>query len=477
MSRNVRVWQKRGGFLHPLQWLEPADLLSIRMACFEGLVHYDPKLRIVPALAESWKVSDDAVDWSFTLRDGVHFHDGTLLTAADAAESIRKASLASADGALGTSGLLYGYLGAAEIRADDPLHLSVHLPFPMADLPDLLACIMIVPAPSVEKAAGEVPGTGPFRFLGIDGKNIRFGRFDNYWGGPAEIDELCFTEEPDPSLRVEALLSGKADLISGIEGKYTPQIETNDDLCVIEHDSMTAVSLMLNCASGPFSDVRVRQAVNYGTDAAEIVQNACGGTAIPLRGPLTPRHFAAAPDPDLYAYDTGKAWNLLAESGFAEGLELTLYRPSRLPDNAGAIAKCLRQQWARIGIKLHEVVQPDREQYALDVKARRIHDLCLFDSSPVSTWRVLREKFRTGVNGSWNQGYKSETFELLMEQAERTPETGKRQALFHQAIGTVKEDAPWVFLYSPVDFCAAGWDLLELYPFLGQRADGLILFR
>ena len=477
MTERLTIYQPGGAYPDPHLWIEPRSLLGIRFAVFEGLVRYDAELNILPALAADWTVSDDAADWLFTLRDGVLFHDGTPVTASDAAASIRNASGKDASGALGTSALLYDYLGQAEVRAEDEKHLRITLPEPMADLPDLLVYIMIIPERCIGMAPTEIPGTGPFRFGSIDGKRYTFTRNEAYWAGAAPYDELVFVDEPSAEKRVEALRSGEADVAAHLSLADSMEIDDDVDLCVIEYDTMVAVPLMLNCFSGPFTDVRVRQAVNYGTDVDDIIQNAAGGAGLKLSGPLTLHHFGFDRYAEPYPYDPDKARELLSEAGYPDGLEVTLYRPEVTPDEAPAIAACLKEQWAQIGITLNEAVETNREQYALNVRGKQIHDLCIFDSAPVSTYRVLHEKLDSTNHGPWWQGYDSPAFNALMAEAARSVNIGERRQTYRKAIRTAAEEAPWVFLYSPVEFYGAKWDALERCPGLCQRADGVIVVR
>ncbi len=473
----LTIYQRGGGYPDPHLWIEPRSLLSIRFAVFEGLVRYDAGLNVVPLLAESRTVSEDAKEWVFTLREGVKFHDGSPVTAADAAASIRNASRKDVPGAFGTDALLYGYLGKAEVTAQDERRVRISLPEPLADLPELLAYIMIIPERCIGADPETIPGTGPLRFGKIEGNRYTFLRNEDYRGGAPALKELVFVDEKDPLRRVEALKKGEADIITGMDGSYMNAVEEDDSLCCAEYDTPVSVPLFLNCFSGPFTDVRVRQAVNYATDVQDIIEKACGGGAIPLTGPLSRHHFGFDPHARPYPYDTKKAWELLAEAGYAEGLELTMYRPAVMPNESAKIAKCVREQWARVGIKVREVVQEDREQYALDVRDKKIHDFCIFASSPVSTYRVLHEKLDSGYRGPWWQGYDSPEFNALMAKAASTVDTGERKQLYRQAIQTAADEAAWVFLYSPVEFYGARWETVEEYPAIFSRADGLILVR
>ena len=458
------IYQPGGGFPDPHLWVESSSVLQIRHAVYEGLLRYDAKTGYVPVLADNWVVSEDAREWLFILRKGVHFHDGSWVTASDAASSIRNASRKDAAGAYGTSSLLYSYLGEAKIEVVDAIRVRIILPEPMADLPDLLSNIMVIPEKYIGADPVTIPGTGPFRLDRITDNSFRLLKNDHYWGNAAQVSELNFVKEENADLRVKALTEGSADIVTDLNWQQTTEIDGQDEYLVIEKDPPVSIILMLNCASAPFTDIRVRQALNYGTDVDEIIQKACKGAAVKLNGPFTPHHFGYDPHTKPYPYDTGKAWQLLAEAGYADGLELTLYCPTMMPNESGMIAKNLKEQWARIGVKLNIVVQPDREQYSLDVRAKKIHDLCIFDSAPLSTYRVLHEKLDSTVKGAWWEGYDSPELNDLLRQAAQTVDTQERENLYREAIRLVREEAPWVFLYSPVKFIGTSWEVYEQFP-------------
>ena len=476
MNEKLTIYQPGGGWPNPHQCIESTALLNLRFAVFEGLTGYDEHMQIIPLLAETWTVSEDAKDWVFTIRQDVRFHDGTVLTAADAAASIGNASRKEISGAYGTDALLYAYLGSAKIEPTDPAHLHITLPEPMADLPDLLVYIMIIPEKYIGTDPETIPGTGPFSLSSRNEKSYVFLRNEKYWRNLPVYSILEFVNEASADNRVKALLEGKADIITGLNWSHTTKIDADDNSLIIENDPPAAMILMLNCFNGPFTDVRVRQAMNYGTDQEEIIQTACKGSALKLNGPVTPVHFGFPSHADPYPYDTGKAWKLLAEAGYEDGLELTMIRPTRMPDEAGAVTDCLKKQWARIGVRLNIIPQPDREQYSADVRKKQIHDLCFFDSAPVSTYRVLREKLDSSVRGPWWQGYDSSALNGILHEAARTISGKKREELYREAIRTVTDEAPWVFLYSPVRFFGLKWDVFEQCPGICRRADGVLLF-
>jgi peptide/nickel transport system substrate-binding protein len=229
---------------------------------------------------------------------------------------------------------------------------------------------------------------------------------------------------------------------------------------------------MLNAQEGPCKDARVRQALNYALDLDAIIDEIKHGAAIPLNGYLTPHHFGYNPETPVYPHDPEKARSLLAESGYGDGLELVFDIPSSMPDEAPALARMMAEQYEEVGISLSVVEHQDRAAYADMVREKDIHDGCCFDSSPRSTYRVLREKIQPSRRGPWWQGYESERVETLIGEAETTFSDLERQKIYREIFSIIRDDAPWVFLYRPTNVWGAGSKLKDWKP----RSDGLLLF-
>lgn len=468
------ICQPGGIFPDPHLWIEPRSQLSIRFAVFEGLVKYAADMSIMPSLAESWTVLNNAKEWIFTLREGVQYHDGSFLTAQDVAASIKNASREDVPGAYGTDALLYAYLGNAEIEVIDDLHLKIILPNSMADLPDLLAYIMIIPESFIGKDPVTIPGTGPFKTERVTERSYEFCRFGKYWGKVPPVDNLVFIDERDPQKRIQLFQEGKVDVITTLKKSEAELLANNSDAEFITHEMPLSIPAFLNCFDKPFSDKRVRQAVNYGTDVNEIIAKACEGNANRLNGPLSRFHFGVDPEYPPYPYDPEKAISLLKEAGYENGLAVTLFRPLVGPDESTVIADCLQRQWEKIGITLKEEIQPDRQQYALDVRGKNIHDLCIFDSSPISTYRVLLEKLNSVKAGPWWQGYTNPQFDELLEKAWETVDDKERADIYRQALQIVSDDAPWLFLFSPNEVFVVRKSVAAQFPNLCKRVDGIV---
>ncbi len=125
-----------------------------------------------------------------------------------------------------------------------------------------------------------------------------------------------------------------------------------------------------------------------------------------------------------------------------------VYCPTRLPDEAQALVKTVEAQLADLGVRFHVHLEADRTHYANQVRLKQIHDLCVFDSSPMSTFRVLHEKVDSRVRGSWWEGYANPAVEALIDRARRTADDAARESLFQECYRLLQADPPWLYLYN-----------------------------
>lgn len=453
---------------------DSTNRLSILFSIYEPLVIVDDSGSFRPALAEQWTVSADARTWTFTLRSGVVFHSGDRLTARDVVASFRRALDPAIGGAFGTQGVLATYLGTAEISSPDAATVRIVTAEPMADLLDLVSAIVIGP----ERELGRLPrvyvGTGPYRLESQSDSHVKLRVHESYWGSAPAYRTLQFVAEPDAGRRVDAVLRGDADIAAGIGVEGKAQILAAGGAATArERESGLCVIFMLNAQLGPCRDRRVRQALNYAVDVDAIIAEVMKGGAKRLNGYLTADHFGYDPETPPYLYDPEKARRLLAEAGYGGGLALTFDIPSTMPDEAPALARMMVEQYAKVGITLKIVEHSDRAAYSEMVRAKQINDGCCFDSSPRSTFRVLREKIHSGLRGPWWEGYANPQVDALIAKAQATVADAERQRIYREICRRVRDDAPWVFLYRPTNYWGVRLELADWVP----RADGLILLR
>ena len=453
---------------------DSTNRLSVLFSVYEPLVALDDAGAFQPALAERWAVSDDARTWTFTLRKGVAFHNGDTLTARDVVASCRRALDPAIGGAFGTQGVLATYLSAAEITSPDEATVRIVTAEPMADLLDLVSAIVIGPERELGRLPGTYVGTGPYRIASQSDSFVELRAHERYWGPAPAYRELRFLAEPDAGKRVDAVLKGDADIAAGIGVEGRARIAAAGGAAAVrERESGLCIIFMLNALQGPCRDRRVRQALNYAVDVDAIIAEVSRGGATRLNGYLTAHHFGYNPDTPVYPYDPDRARRLLAEAGYGSGLTLTFDIPSVMPDEAPALARVMAEQYKKAGITVKIVEHGDRAAYSEMVRAKQINDACCFDSSPRSTFRVLREKLHSGLRGPWWEGYANPQVDALIEKAQATVADAERQKIYREIYTIVRDDAPWVFLYRPTSY----WGVRPTIAGWTPRADGLILLR
>jgi peptide/nickel transport system substrate-binding protein len=439
---------------------------------YEALVKLNSEGGFEAGLAEKWEVEPDGRTWNFALRRGVVFHNGEVLTATDVVATLGRVLDPAIGGAFGTQGVYISYLGTAEITAPDDSTVRIVTATPMADLLDLLVAMPISPASELHRLPDEYVGTGPYRIAEQEEGRVVMVAHDRYWGGEPDYRGVTWIAERGADRRVEAVLNGEADLASGIGIEGWRRVQADGGAEAHQWDSGLAIIFMLNALDGPCVDRRVRQALNYAVDIDEIIAEIVDGAAKPLNGYLTPHHFGYDPETPAYPYDPDEARRLLAEAGYSDGLNLVFDIPSTMPDEAPALAEMMAEQLSQVGISLEIVVHEDRAGYSEMVREKRINDGAAFDSSPRSTYRVLREKIHSGLEGPWWEGYENPEVDALIEEAERTFSDAERQAIYRRIYRLIRDDAPWIFLYRPTRYWATGPALAGWEP----RADGLLIF-
>ncbi len=451
---------------------DSTNRLSIIFTVYEALVKLDNEGSYQPSLAESWIVEEDARTWTFNLRSGVKFHNGDILSAEDAVATLGRALDPAIGGAFGTQGVYISYLGTAKISALDNLKVRIVTEEPMADLLDLLVAIPISPKSELNKLPHKYVGSGPYKIAEQTENTTILKAHDEYWGKAPTYSEIHWIAESNSEKRVEILLSGQADVISGISLHDTNQIKQQGKAEVHELKSGLCIIFMCNSQKGPCEDRHVRQALNYALDMDKIIRGIKNGAATRLNGYLTPHHFGHNPETPAYPYDPEKARSLLAEAGYSTGLELVFDIPSIMPDEAPQLAQMMVEQFKQVGISLKIIEHKDRVAYAEMVRDKKINDACCFDSSPQSTYRVLREKIQSTLRGPWWQGYENKEVNSLIKRAEATINDTERQKIYRQIFTIIRDDAPWIFLYRPTRYWGVGSTMKDWK----LRTDGLLIF-
>lgn len=446
--------------------------LNLLAAVYDTLVRYVGPERFGPGLAEAWDLSADARTWTFRLRSGVRCHDGSTLTAADVVASIERARSPELGGSFGTDGVFRSYVAGATITAVDERTVRLTTPEPSAYLLDMLVYLPIVPRGALAGLPNTHIGSGPFQVHEATADAVEMAAFAAHWRGQPQANILRWLRDPDHERRVARVLVGEADLATKVTTAGARRLRTATTARATTAANATCIIFLCNAQTGVCADRRVRQALNHALDVPRIVDALFDGAAEQLRGPFTTLHRAYDPAVPPYAYDPARARQLLAEAGYPEGIALTVDLPTTMPDEARDLARFMAEQYPLAGISVTLREHADRSAYAYMVRDKQIGDLCLFDSSPQSTYRVLREKFHAGVAGPWWQGYANATIDHLTDQSRAIMDEDERAVLFQRAFRIIRDDAPWVFLYAPALVWAVGEHLAGWEP----DVDGVVRF-
>lgn len=462
------IAQARLGIHDPHDCTDANDELTVLHAIYDTLVRRVGQ-EFVPHLAQGWQVSDDARTWLFQLRPGVTFHDGKPCDAQAVADNLARMARPDKGYTLGAPAVWRQYLGDAGLDVIDAATLRVTLAAPMADLPDVLEQGFIV-APSAFAAldggvhAAHV-GSGPYRLTSISDTEIVAQRTGDHFAGRPANGTATWRSVPDVAERQRLLADGRVQVANGLD------FNASKSLGPMRHVFLSPVAIiyLLNAAKGPLGDARVRRALSLAVDREAIIGTVVSGAARPLRGFVSPNHFGAGSGGDA-APDRNRARDLLAEAGFAGGLTLEVDCPTRLPDEAERLTAALAEQLSHVGVSLNVHVHHDREAYAHMVRRKEIRDLCVFDSSPMSTYRILHEKIDSRVAGAWWQGYANPRVEALIDRGRITSDRAVRADIWRDAYALLQDDPAWLTLYNPLKVIGLAGD----HPDFEMPADGVI---
>jgi ABC-type transport system substrate-binding protein len=336
--------------------LDPANAESnpseaVNRMMYENLVKFDEKLKIVPGLATKWEPSKDGLTWTFFLRKGVKFHDGTPFNA-EAVKVFIERMIGPEKPS--RAGLYTPFVKSVEVVNDDTVKIHLKAPFAFF-LNNLGHSASGIISPTALKTLGKdiarkAVGTGPFKFVEwIHGDHLTMVRNDEYWGGKPYLDKIIVKTVKEDSARVMMLQSGDAHLIVRIPSEDIPRLEKDPKIKLDSAETLRVLYIGINCAKKPFTDVRVRQALNYAVDKEAIVKNIYQGRAIVVPGmvaPLTTGYFPVKG----YPYDPEKAKKLLAEAGFPKGLKAKLWSPQGRYPKDFEMAQAVQQQLKKVGI-------------------------------------------------------------------------------------------------------------------------------
>ena len=405
---------------------------------YQGLVRINRDGDIVPALARSWEISPDGTSYTFNLREDVTFHNGKKFTAADVAFSLERAR----DDSTPVPHPEY-YAPIAEILSPDKFTIKVKLSEPSSVFLFNLARGDSVILPEGQKDLSTHPvGTGPFKFKSWKrGSKVTLTRFENYYDeGLPYLDEVVFEFIGDVNTRITALRSGDIDAIAYLSSpENAVALKSADSIQVLTGVTTWEVILAMNNSRQPFTNPRVRKAINYALDRKEIIEGATFGFGKAIGSLMSPTNPNYIDLSWLYTNDLKKAQELLESAGYPEGFSVKLTLPATYELSLRS-GKIIADQLRELGISV-EIKKISWAQWLQKVFSGAEYDMTIIGHS---------EAFDISIYAKPDYYFKYENRRLqsVIDRAERETDEEKRRKLYAIAQWIIAEDVPSAFLFS-----------------------------
>ena len=424
----------------------------------EPLLELTPKGEIVPNLAEKWAVSTDATEFTLKLKKGIKFHDGQPFNA----EAV-KANFDRRLDPKGTTKFYFLVAQIASVMVIDEYTVKIKTKIPFAPLLSHLTYTANgIQSPAALKRSWDKPllmpiGTGPFIFKEwLRGNRLVMVQNEKYWGTKPSLSEITFRVIPDDASRRAALERGEVHVAVRIPPSDIPSLKANPKISIINIPSTRTIYMGFNCLKDPFTDKRVRQALNYAVNKEAIVKHVLWGAGRVSDAPISPGIFGYAPI-KTYEYNIEIAKALLTEAGFPEGFETTLYPAVGRYSMDVSVASAVAADLLKVGVKA-EIKMMDWDTYIpfiLRDKEVAEHQLYVLGWGTVtgdadySLYPLFHsgEWPKRGMNASF---FKNETLDQLLDAARSTANPEERKKLYEEAMRMIVDDAPWIFLYSEI---------------------------
>lgn len=455
--------------------LDPWDAVdnlsrAVSRSFYESLYTFDKDLKPVPQLAESYEVSKDGLTYTFRLRQGVKFHDGTEFTA-DAVK-MNFDRLLNPDNHLSRY-QVYKFIDKVEVV--DPYTVRFTLKGPLATFPRRLAMSSTqMMCPSLIKDAKGVEGkkitafnacgTGPYKleFFNPSEKLVVKKNPDYRLKGLPKLDGITWLPVIENSTRAAMFHTGEAQYAFPMPNEQIASFKNDPKFRIETVPSIMQRYLSINTTVKPFSDVRVRQAINYAINKQALAKVAFAGYAVPTET-LYPKEIPGAVKLGPWPYDPKKARELLKEAGYPDGFTTDLWS-AYANTTSSKVIQFIQQQLAQVGIKTRtRMLEPGvRASVVYGVKNPAESGLRLYyvgwaDASMDPDWvlRPLLDSRQAPPKFMNTSYYSNPKLDELLDKAVATPDDAARAKLYEEAQKMVWNDAPWAYLVYEVGTAGA----------------------
>ena len=419
---------------------------------FEGLTRFASDGSVIPALAESWEISDDGLTYTFQLHSGVKFHDGTDMDAEDVKFSLERAM---APDSVNAQKALFADI--ASVEAVDPQTVRITLSKPNGNFLFNMAwgdAVIVAPESAADNATNPI-GTGPFTFVEwVQGDHVTLARNPDYWGTPVQLEGATFKFIGDPTAAFAAMMAEDIDVYPNYPAPETvSQFENDPRFKVVVGSTEGETILAMNNAKAPLDDVKVRQAIAHAIDRQAIIDGAMFGFGTPIGTHFAPHHPDYVDLTELSNYDPEKSKALLAQAGVSD-LTLSLKLPP-VEGYARRGGEIIAQQLAAVGIRT-ETTNLEWAQWLSEVFTERNFDLTIIShTEPLDIgiygrddyyFQYLDPGFRQIMNDLGNETYPDKRSELFKAAQQNIAENYVNGFLFQLAkvmVANAKLEGMW----------------------------------
>lgn len=436
------------------------NAISATSGMYETLVTFNEKQELVGQLAESYEVSDDSLTYTFHLRKGVKFHDGTDFNSEAVVANYNR--VVDSDNKLQRRRV---FVVTAEDGTEKPRVASIETPdeytvvFKLTQaysvfINKLTQFSMISPA-AIEKYGNDImynpSGTGAFIYKEwIEGDHITIVKNENYWDGAPSIDSVTIKEVPEAGSRTAMLQTGEADFVYPMSSDQVAAIEGTGDISVNAGTSNIMRYVTLNMDLKELSDVRVRQAMNYAIDKNAYIQLMYSGYGLAATS-IVPSCISYYTEQTPYTYDLEKAKTLMKEAGYEDGFKLTLWGDNTTQEIKGMTF--IQQQLQQIGIDVEVVpMEPATVSDKIYVEKNEAEinmwyvNWSASDRSTDSSVRALLYSTMCPPTSANTAYYNNSEFDSLLDQGLTSTDSDELTTIYAKAQEIAWNDAPWLFL-------------------------------
>lgn len=423
-----------------------------RMGVTETLVDVNDEALTSPGLATSWNVSDDKKTWTFKLREGVTFHDGTPFNAEAMKRSLEDSLKKSST---------FSSVPIKEINAVDESTLDILLTEPFPSLPAYMAKGESAALSKATIDQGDITtpyATGPFIFTSYSPNEAYVAaKNPNYWGKIPSVNEIHYEVVPEAETRSLMLKGGDVQVAQILSPEITEEYKSNGAYTVHTEPISRDRILSYNCEKGPFADTVVRQAMNYAINRQDLVDYVLNGVGEVATSLFPPDFYWGNKNIQAYSYNPEKAKSMLKQAGWSDRNGDGILDKDGEPFSVTLVTYPERAELPQMA----EIIQDELKDIGIDVEVKSVDidtsedlknsgdfDMYLGGRSlmnaPDPDW-VLMADYHS--SGTYNGGYgpyhwKNEKLDALLEKARTLTDPESRKELYDQAQVIINDEAP-----------------------------------